>query len=187
MNSLVYTEESKLIVEKPNGLKYEFDNVDAPDLGFEYDMIVYDDIEVKVLKWDDNKGDFNSQDKIPLTNEEKDAIETYIANSEPPIGWNLNNQYLRQINEICHQYVDDCSETYGFQNHIECTYGGREGSAHPYRSNAKRVLEYADAVWCIYVQIADEIQSTREDLLKSIDECLQVLPEAQQAPDSRQQ
>jgi len=69
MNSLVYTEDSKLIVEKPNGLKYEFDNVDAPDLGFEYDMVVYDDIEVKVLKWDDEKGDFNSQDKIPLTNE----------------------------------------------------------------------------------------------------------------------
>ncbi len=50
-NCFIYTEESKLIIRKPNGLEYEFDNVDKPELGFDYDVIVYDDIEVKILNW----------------------------------------------------------------------------------------------------------------------------------------
>lgn len=28
-NCFIYTEESKLIIRKPNGLQYEFDNVDT--------------------------------------------------------------------------------------------------------------------------------------------------------------
>ena len=40
MNSLIYTEESRLIIEKPNGLRYEFENVDKPELGFEFDVVV---------------------------------------------------------------------------------------------------------------------------------------------------
>jgi len=182
MNSLIYTEEGTLIVEKPNGLRYEFKQVDKPELGFEYDMFVYDDIEVKVLKWEDEKGNFDAQDKVPLTNEEKDIIETYIKNSEPPIGWNLNNQYLQKLNEICADNVEDVANKYGFDSHIEATYVGREGSAHPYRSNGRRVLEYADAVWCCYVQIGDEITQTREDLLKTLDEYMAAIPEPQKAP-----
>tara|TARA_B110000285_G_C15115813_1_gene613984 strand:- start:1848 stop:2399 length:552 start_codon:yes stop_codon:yes gene_type:complete len=179
MNSLIYTEDGLLIIEKPNGLKYEYENVDKPELGFEYEMMVYEDIEVKVLKWDDAKGNFDNQDKIPLTNEEKDAIETYIANSEPPIGWNLNNQYLKQLNELCKEWVNLTAERYGFDDYLEATYVGREGSAHPNRSDGRRALEYADAVWCCYAQIADEISQTREDLLKEFDSYVESIPTSQ--------
>jgi|TARA_B110000908_G_C10251911_1_gene452637 hypothetical protein len=185
MNSLIYTEESRLIIEKPNGLRYEFENVDKPELGFEFDVVVYDDIEVKVLKWEDDKGNFDEQTHTNLTNDEKDSIETYIANSEPPIGYNLNNQYLQQMNELCKEYVVSCAEKHGFDSHIEASYVGREGSAHPYRSNARRVLEYTDAIWCCYVQIADEISTTREDLLKSYDKYCEVIPQPQIATDGQ--
>ena len=32
MNCLVYCENSNLFIRKPNGLEYQFDNVDAPAL-----------------------------------------------------------------------------------------------------------------------------------------------------------
>ena len=95
-SELIYTETGELRITKPNGLSYSFENVDAPELGFEYDMLVYSDIEVKVLKWDDSLG-FDSQDHIKLNDDEKDAIELYIENSEPPIGYSLNNQFLKGI------------------------------------------------------------------------------------------
>ena len=73
---------------------------------------------------------------------------------------------------------------YGFDNFVEVVYAGREGSAHPYRSEARRVLEYADAVWCCFVQVQDEINNTREDFLKEIEEYITVIPTPQGAPDS---
>ena len=49
MNALVYCEFGNLLVRKPNGLEYRFENVDKPDLGFDFDVLVYDQIEVKIL------------------------------------------------------------------------------------------------------------------------------------------
>ena len=63
-NALVYTEDNKLWIRKPSGLNYEFVNVDKPELGFDYEVLIYDDIEVKVEKWDDSKGNFDSQKQL---------------------------------------------------------------------------------------------------------------------------
>ena len=79
MNALIYTEDQKLIVRKPNGLQYDFENTDQPELGFDYDVLVYDDIEIVIEKWDDNKC-FDDQIKRELTLAEKDIIENYIEN-----------------------------------------------------------------------------------------------------------
>ena len=89
MNMLIYDENSILRIRKPNGLEFSFENTDRPDLGFEFDVLIYDDIEVKILKWEDGKS-FDQQTKDPLTETDKDSIETYIENSEPPMGSNLN-------------------------------------------------------------------------------------------------
>ena len=40
-----------LLLENFNGLEWTFENTDEPDLGFDYDVLVYDDIEVKIMKW----------------------------------------------------------------------------------------------------------------------------------------
>ena len=55
MNALIYCENGNLTIRKPNGLEYRFDNVDKPDLGFDFDVLIYDQIEVKVLKWEEGK------------------------------------------------------------------------------------------------------------------------------------
>jgi hypothetical protein len=81
MNMLIYDNDGNLIIRKNNGLEYRFDNTDRPNLGFEYDVLVYDDVEVKILNWKDGV-DFNDQEQITLNSEECDAIETYILNSE---------------------------------------------------------------------------------------------------------
>ena len=60
-NALVFCENRNLYVRKPNGLEYEFQNVDKPALGFEFDVVIYDDMEVKILKWDQNKN-FDEQE-----------------------------------------------------------------------------------------------------------------------------
>ena len=75
MNMLVYCENGNLTIRKPNGLEYTFENTDRPELGFDFDVLVYDDIEVKILKWDETKK-FDNQEKINLVDSEIDAIET---------------------------------------------------------------------------------------------------------------
>lgn len=113
MNALIYTEESKLIVRKPNGLQYDFENVDRPELGFDFDVLVYDDIEVKILEWKEDL-DFNDQDKVALTDEEKGEIERYIENSEPPLGYNLNTQYIRKLEEMVYVNIEKVANQYDF-------------------------------------------------------------------------
>ena len=66
MNMLIYCENGNLTIRKPNGLEYTFENTDKPELGFDYDVLVYDDIEVKILKW---KDDTNFEDQEKINNE----------------------------------------------------------------------------------------------------------------------
>ena len=93
-NALIFTEQGNLFIRKPNGLEYEFQNVDRPELGFEYDVVVYDDIEIKIMKWNSEVG-FDMQEKTDLTDAEKQMIEQYIDNSEPPMGISLNGQVIQ--------------------------------------------------------------------------------------------
>ena len=79
MNMLIYCENGNLTIRKPNGLEWTFENTDRPDLGFDYDVLVYDDIEVKIMKWKENVL-FDDQEKITLADDEVDAIEQYIDN-----------------------------------------------------------------------------------------------------------
>ena len=56
----IYDEHGNLTIRKPNGLEYSFNNTDKPELGFEYQVIVYDDIEVKIV---DGKKEYVSKTK----------------------------------------------------------------------------------------------------------------------------
>lgn len=182
MNALIYTEDQKLIVRKPNGLQYEFDNTDQPELGFDFDVLVYDDIEVIIEKWDNNLC-FDDQQQREITQAEKDIIENYIENSEPPAGVTLNNQYAQDlINEVKNN-IAEFVDNYGFDDLLEASYAGRDGSNHPYRSNARRILEYADSQYIIYDQLVNEIFSTREDYLKPLHDYINQLPQASLLPD----
>ncbi len=104
MNMLIYCENGNLTIRKPNGLEWHYENTDKPDLGFEYDVLVYDDIEVKILNWADGET-FENQEKITLNDSEVDAIETYIDNSAPPENVNLNNQYSQALVKVCNDYL----------------------------------------------------------------------------------
>lgn len=168
MNMLIYDENSNLIIRKPNGLEYSFENTDRPNLGFEYDVLVYDDIEVKIEKWEEDKC-FNDQVKINLNSDEIDAIEEYINQSEPPAGVSLNNQYATKLSDMAQNYIDDQVQAYGFRDLLEVTIAGREGSNHPLRSDARRVMEYSDVIWNVYVNVCNEIGETREDTLQDFE------------------
>lgn len=185
MNALIYTEDGKLIIRKPNGLEWEYENVDQPELGFDYEVLVYDDIEVKILKWNDEIRDFEGQEKSPLSDEDKRSIELYIENSEPPLGYNLNTQYINQLEQTVNQYVQTTAELYGMLSVYFATYAGREGSNHPRRADARRVLEYSDTTYSCFSQLASEIMGTREDTLKDYEEYISVIPEPLVLPDSR--
>ena len=180
MNMLIYCENGNLTIRKPNGLEWNYENTDKHDLGFEYDVLVYDDIEVKILKWADGEI-FDNQEKITLNDSEVDAIETYIENSAPPENVNLNNQYSEALVKVCNDYMLQQINSYGFSEVIEVVAAGREGSNHPLRSDARRVLEYYDAVWNVYVNVMNEIKTTREDLLLDFEHYKNQLPSPQQA------
>lgn len=179
MNCLVYCENSNLFIRKPNGLEYQFDNVDAPALGFKYEVLVYDDIEVKIENWDDTKT-FDQQEQLPLTDADKQAIEDYINISEPPIGVTLQSQYANRLKDIENQYIDNMIQDYGFPTFNHVLGAGRSGSNHPLRSDARRVLEYFDAVGSVVQGIIDEIYGTREDVLRDFDEYSSSIPKPQQ-------
>ena len=53
MNALIYDQWGNLFIRKPNGLEWRHDNVDRPELGFDFDVLIYDDVEFKIEKWDD--------------------------------------------------------------------------------------------------------------------------------------
>ena len=181
-NALVFTEDNNLFIRKPNGLEYEFQNVDRPELGFDYEVLVYDDIEVKIIKWNREVG-FDMQEKTDLSESEKSMVEQYIANSEPPLGTSLNNQIMEKINNNVTRFVAECIDMHGFTDLAEVTFAGREGSNHPHRSNARRVMEYGDAVYNILDQITGEIIATREDIVKPLEDYAQHIPAPTGIPD----
>tara|TARA_Y100000593_G_scaffold12786_1_gene23694 strand:+ start:31584 stop:32147 length:564 start_codon:yes stop_codon:yes gene_type:complete len=175
MNALIYCEFGNLFIRKPNGLEWRHDSVDAPDLGFEFEVLIYDDIECKVEKWEDGK-ELDEQEKSPLSETEKDAIEAYIENAEPPSGVSLNQQYVGRIADIVRNNSAQQCERYGFDDMIEVLMAAREGSAHPHRSNARRALEYTDAVANVAEGVMREISITREDTLKPLEEYILQIP-----------
>ena len=99
MNALIYCENGSLFIRRPNGLEWRHEQVDRPELGFEYEVLVYDDIEYKVEKWNAELP-MEDQDRLPLSETDKDAIEAYIENCEPPQGINLNNQFISRISQV---------------------------------------------------------------------------------------
>ena len=181
-NALVFTEQGNLFVRKPNGLEYEFKNVDRPELGFEYDVLVNDDFEVKIINWN-SEVSFDMQEKSDLTDAETQMIEQYIDNSEPPMGVSLNNQMIQKLYDMVNQYISESLDSHGFTDLAEVTFAGREGSNHPHRSNARRVMEYGDAVYNILDQITAEIIASREDTLKPLDDYAQHIPQPTGIPD----
>ena len=184
MNALIYCEHGNLWIRKPNGLEWEHKNVDRPELGFEYEVLIYDDIECKVEKWNDEV-ELEQQDRLPLSETEKDAIEAYINNAEPPHGVSLNQQYVARINEVVQNNQHQQAEKYGFDNMVEVLLAAREGSAHPHRSDARRALEYFDAIANVAEGLYKEISITREDTLKPIEDYLLTLPPPSSGPGMR--
>jgi hypothetical protein len=176
MNALIYCENGNLTIRKPNGLEWQHEQVDKPELGFEYDVLIYDDIECKVEKWVENVPLEEQEGMLPLSETEKDSIEAYIDNAEPPMGVSLNTQYINRVGNVVRSNEETQCIKYGFDNMVEVLIAAREGSAHPHRSNARRVLEYVDALAGVAEGVYKEIAITREDTLKSLEDYLLQLP-----------
>ena len=123
--------------------------------------------------------------KTALTKEECEMIEQYIENSEPPIGHSLNAQYINNLYRTTKEFIDQECQQYNFDSLSEVTYAGREGSNHPHRNNARRAMEFADAVNSVLDQLVQEIQSTREDFLKEYDSYESELPSPYTPEDTR--
>ena len=81
MNALIYGEWGNLFIRKPNGLEWRHENVDRPALGFDFEVLIYDDVEFKIEKWNPDVS-MEEQEKQPLNETDKDAIEAYIDNAE---------------------------------------------------------------------------------------------------------
>lgn len=179
-NALVFCENRNLFIRKPNGLEYEFENVDKPALGFEFDVVVYDDMEVKILEYNPSLR-WEEQEIVELNDDEKEMCEQYISNSEPPEGINLHNQIADKLSNYIRNEHEECAMIYGFRDLQTVLISGREGSNHPLRGNARRVLEYIDNTHSIFYNLTDEIFATKEELLKDFDHYRRQIPQAQMA------
>jgi hypothetical protein len=65
---------------------------------------------------------------------------------------------------------------------VEVLLAAREGSAHPHRSDARRALEYFDAIANVAEGLYKEISITREDTLKPLEDYLLTLPPPSSGP-----
>lgn len=177
MNALVYCENSNLFIRKPNGLEYTFENVDKPALGFDFDVLIYEDnMEVKIMQWRDDRSP-DEQEYIDLSDAEKDMIENYIENSEPPIGHTIHDQHRGRLEDVAESYVFEYMSSEGFNKIEFAIAAAREGSNHPNRSGARTFLEYFDAVYVVLDQVLSNMYATREDMLKHLDHYVALLPE----------
>ena len=111
-------------------------------------------------------------------------IEMYISNSEPPVGVTLAGQYTNDLGHVCRDRLDDFHKSLGFDDLNEVVFAGREGSNHPYRSNARRVMEYGDAIFVVFDEVCGEIHATREDHLKEFGVYESYIPLSNTLPDT---
>lgn len=166
MNAFIYNEQGDLTIRKPNGLMWTINQCDKPNLGFDYDVIVYDNEEFKLVDLDPSKS--IHEQKISLTEFDKDAIENFILSTEPPRGYNLNNQYLGELRDYCDDIFYRLIGDQGFDNLMKVMLASRQGSNHPNRKSAREVLEFYDAIETQFEIMKDEILLTREDNLRDI-------------------
>jgi len=170
MIAFIYTQDNILRLRDQRGLKWEYDGADAPDLGFEYDYLIYDDQKIKVILERDKDGNPTGEEKITdLNNEEIDAVENYVMSSEPPADITLNLQYAHDLFDATHMNINEMCNRMRFPNIYEALTAGREGSNHPFRSDARRCLEFFDQAWQIYEQLKVQIMSAPEDQLHPFD------------------
>jgi hypothetical protein len=143
---------------------------------------LYDEDEFKIVNWDEDKP-FEEQQQESLNENEKKLLEQYIANSEPPEGVSLVSQIVNRLGDMVDDHVNNMGNDNGFGDFMAAVYAGREGSNHPHRSNARRVLEFADAQHTILADVSSEVHSTREDFLKSFDDYARMFPTPTTLPD----
>ena len=80
---LIYDAQNTLVIVKENGLRIIYQNVDKPELGFDYEGLIYDQDEFKILKV--NPDNWDASEKHPLTDEDRDNIERFIDDAEAPM------------------------------------------------------------------------------------------------------
>jgi hypothetical protein len=92
---------------------------------------------------------------------------------------------MASLTDRANNYLNEVVDIHGFTDLNEVIFAGREGSNHPQRSNARRVMEYGDAVYNVLDQICQEVRATREDTLKDMEEYMKHLPQPTRLPDHR--
>lgn len=163
MIAFIYQQDNSLKLRNEKGLRWEYEQTDAPSLGFEYDYIIYDDQKIKIIKKDDEEV------VTDLTNDEIDAIEKYVLSAEPPEGVCLNQQYADDLWHFTAQNVREMCNQLRFGDIVEANVAGREGSNHPFRSDARRCLEFYDQAYLIFEELKNQIVAAPEDQLQDFD------------------
>ena len=166
MIAFIYTQDNTLRLRDQRGLKWEYEQADAPVLGFDYDYLVYDDQKIKIILEKDKDGNVTGEKITDLTNDEIDAIENYVMSAEAPDGVSLNNQFANELYDFTGQNIHEMCNRMRFPSIQECMVAGREGSNHPFRSDARRCLEFYDQAWQIFEQLKNQIMTAPEDQLQ---------------------
>lgn len=167
MNCFIYDENGDLKIIKNNGLKFSIDRSDKPELGFEYDILIYADEEFKVVNYDPDRP--MEEQILPLEDVEKDSIEEYILTVIPPTEYSLNKQYVEELTDMIKEYEKSSLEYYGFNDVNDCLIAGREGSNHPLRVSARQHFEFCDVLHTQFEICKDQISTTHEDNLRDMD------------------
>ena len=181
MNCFIYDENGDLKIIKNNGLRFTVERSDKPELGFEYDVLVYAQDEFKIVNYDPDRP---MEDQfLPLEDVEKDSIEEYILTVIPPTNCSLNKQYVEDLFDKIKEYQNAALDHYNFTEVFDINdllIAGREGSNHPLRVTARQYFEYCDVLYTQFEISKEQILTTHEDNLRDMEFYIGTLPNPHQ-------
>lgn len=84
----------------------------------------------------------------------------------------MKDEIMAQLNQYVQVQVQNCCNAFGFPSVFEANVIGRETSTHFKSNDARQVLEFFDTSWNALYVVAQELDETDDDKLKSFDDYL---------------
>jgi hypothetical protein len=100
----------------------------------------------------------------------------FVTNLSPPVSVTLNKQMVTDLHVFAHGLINAVVTQLEYDGLLDVTITAREGSTDLYAEQARRILNYVDAVWNAYYGLSAQINNTPESELTTLKEYAEMMP-----------
>lgn len=160
-------EGGALRVENAEGLRWQLNDVPAPEFTFEYDALsVSDEHAIRRL----------GPNLEPLALDEMEQVRSFIAGLHPPEWATFQGQIAGDMRTLARGLINTVVTQLEYDGLLDVMITGREGSTDLYAEEARRALAYIDSVWNAFYGLAAQIRNTPTEELKTLKEYAEMMP-----------